>query len=110
MRIFMETSARALGLLAPDANQASKKEAAPSGSGLEAEKQITDTRDSEPSSLAQQALLMIEGGSYAAALLERIANETAHPSELCELVEFLRQGPMLAGFCRAIQRKLEGRA
>lgn len=56
---------------------------------------------------ADQAALVIEGGLYAQAFIDRLQAGTAQPGELAMIVAFLR-GEMLHGACRVIEKALEG--
>ena len=56
--------------------------------------------------VADQAALIIEGGDYGREYLERMRAGIAQPDELAVIVAFLRDGPVLNGFCRAIEKAL----
>ena len=96
--------AHAPGLAAPE--QATNDTAHVSSAGRSGEQESRS--DSRCPRQADQAMLLIEGESYARAWLGRLHGGTAQPGELAELVEFLRGGPMLAGAARAIEKALEG--
>lgn len=63
--------------------------------------------DFHATGIADQAALVIEGGLYAQAFIDRLHAGTAQPGELAVIVEFLR-GEMLHGACRVIEKALEG--
>lgn len=57
--------------------------------------------------MSAQAALIVEGEGYAAAFLQRLRDGASTPGDLATLVEFLDGGPVLDGFCRAIEKALE---
>lgn len=68
-----------------------------------------ETSTNDPySANAEHALLTIEGGDYATAYLMRLRASQADAGGLATLVQFMRDGPMLAGFCRVIVKALRG--
>ena len=66
-----------------------------------------DGADFHAPGIADQAALVIEGGLYAQAFIDRLQAGIAQPGELAVIVAFLR-GEMLHGACRVIEKALEG--
>lgn len=54
------------------------------------------------------AALVVEGASYAVALLDRIAAGTSSPADFAAVVEFLQCHPMLLGFAGVLLDALRG--
>lgn len=65
----------------------------------------TDVDDSASAACSTHSLLVIEGEAYAVAYLARLHAQQAGVDHLATVVGFL-DGPMLAGFCRVIEKAL----